>query len=521
MIENKSNRMLYYSAFVAYFIIFLLSISENISISHDSIFYVLGAQNNDWLFHPHHLLYHVFTQIIVNFAQWTGLSNDIPFMMSAASSFFGALMMAYIIKIFIELFDLTKALAIAASGVIAFSYGVWYYSACVEVYIIPLFFVVISYYTFFKDEGKHYYVGFYAGMATLFHQMYVFLFVIYIIAYLFKKDSFKNILKFAAAFSIVVGVAYISVLLFDYKVKSIDEAIKQLTLYAHEMPEMWSSFGVSIIFNDLIGLGRSIFSIHYLYSFDAVQNFIIQKFPHNSFNEEIFLVRNISAFMQIFLSVLLALLIGFFFRFLFVSVKNMIRKKEHSLYKVWYLSFLVIFGLFFTFWSSNNPEFWISIYTMTIISFVRFVDKSKKELVALSIMFVILMTYNYFSTIQFAKHIDNDYYLERINSIGSQVSPDDILIYDQSYMVHDYFQYRGYKKIISAGKLRTDEVYNKIDSLQSINPNSKIFLVDEVFNADFKITDAYKIFKRQAGEEHLIDSIKVDDYKVYKLKIKK
>ncbi len=520
MIENVKNRTIYIAAFLLYLGIFILSISVNVSISHDSIFYVLGAQNNEWLFHPHHLLYHVFTQLIVNTSQWAGISNDIPFLMSAASSLFGALMMVYILKIFIELFDLKKSLALAASGVIAFSYGVWYYSACIEVYIIPLFFVILSYYTFFKHEGKHYYVGLYAGLATLFHQMYIFLLIIYVIAYLFRKDKLKDIVKFAASYSLVVGVVYIAVLIFDYKVSSVSEAISQLTLYAHEMPEMWSSFGLSIVINDLIGLGRSIFSIHYLYSFDAIQSIVSQKFPNNSFNEEIFLVRNISAFMQVFLSVLLFAMIVLFFRFLVVSIKNMIRQKEHKLYKVWYLTFLVIFVLFFTFWSSNNPEFWISIYTITIISFMRFVDKSKKELLALTAMFALLMAYNYFSTIQFAKHIENDYYLERIHSISDIVQPKDVIVYDQSYMVGDYFAYKGYRNLLAAGKLGSDEILHKIDSLQSANLQSNIFFVDEIFNSDAKISDNYKKFKQEIGERELIEPIEVNDYKIYELIIK-
>lgn len=521
MVENKNNRFVYMFAFLTYFAIFLLSISENISISHDSIFYVLGAQNNDWFFHPHHLLYHVFNQLIIIISQAIGFDPDLSYIMAAVNSFFGALMMTYIIKIFIELFKLDKTFALAASGVIAFSYGVWYYSACVEVYIIPLFFVILAYYIFFKDEGKYYHVGLYAGLATLFHQMYVFLFIVFIIAYLFKKEKFKNILKFAVSFSIVVGVVYISVLLFDYKVKSIDEAISQLTLYAHKRPEMWSHLGISIIINDIIGISRTVFSIHYLYSFESVQRVITERFPNNSFNEEVFLVRNISAGMQIFLSVVLALLIGFFVRFIYGSVKNLITNKENALYKVWFFAFVGIFGLFFTLWSSNNPEFWISIYTISVITLIKYINKSKKELYILTSMSILLIAYNLFSTILFTKDINNDYYLEKIHSIGSVVHPNDIIIYDESYMINDYFLYTDFKNIISVDKTNTNDIYSKIDSIKSIDSRARVFLVEELFNPQKKISDKYKSFRQESVEKFSLQELSINDKVLYELIINK
>lgn len=517
MQNTKNNKLFYIIVFAVYLLIYVLSISKNASISHDSIHYLLDFKSGYWNFHPHHLLYHVFNQIIYELILNFNQNASALFIVSSVNSVFGALTMVVVVKIFRDLFNLNRSHSLIASAAIGFSYGVWYYSACVEVYIIPLFFVVLSYYYFFKSPEKTFLVGLFAGFATLFHQSYVFLMPMYLLILLYRKSDFKSIFRFSLVYSIVVGVTYILVLLLVYHVKSISEGYYVLTKYAHDMPYHWSSIGAKMLFNDLVGFGRVVFSIHYLFGIEQVQQLINKTFPHNYFNEEIYLVRNISKFLIYFLSSLLAVLSVTYLWIFIKGIINYIKSKEFKLFKFWGLIYILIFGTFFTFWSSNNPEFWISIYTILMITFIRFLNFNRRNVIILTVFAVSLFFYNLFSTFYFTENVDNDYYLSKINNIADIVSEDDLLVYDNNYRIHDYLQFNDYPNTLAVKEIKSTDAL--LDSIQNIK-HDRVFLIDDVFTKYEKMSAKYINFKDTLLKQNLLKPVKSDDIIFYEVKNK-
>ncbi len=502
--DRLNNRLFYLFVFAGFLLIYILSISENIAISHDSIFYVLGVKQGLWEFHPHHLLYHIFNQAVYTVSEFIYSGSDVSFVMSAVNSVFGAAAITLTVKILAEKFGYDRLSSVSFAGIIAFSYGVWYYSACVEVYIIPLFFVLLSYYYFFEDKFAH--TGLYAGLATLFHQMYIFMLPVLLITYLSKKSKFSGILKSTLVYSAVVGIPYILVLIFYYNVSGISDSLNVLTKYAHELPHHWSSFGLGILINDIIGLGRAVLSIHFLYSFESIQTLLFEKFPHNSFMEEIFLVRNMPVFLSYFLSLFALLLVAAIIRYFIKAVIAMIKDKSHLVHKVWFLAYVIIFGLFFSFWSSNNPEFWISIYTISMISIFRFIKPGKTERIIAITVFLLMMIFNLLSTIQYAKDPMNDLYLNRIEKIENDLEKTDIIIYDSSYLIGDYFKYLDYPNTLAVSK--HNSVEHLLESVQSVKTEkSRVFLVENIFNPDFKISEKYKNFRDTLNTQYTIETV--------------
>ncbi len=503
MTTRANNRLFLFATFCIVLAIYLLTLSQNQAIAHDGIIYSTKAKEGVWVFHPHHLLYHVFTLSIVKFLHLLGLQWEVFLIMSAINSIFGAGLITLIVKILVEQYSFEKVYAAAAAGVIAFSYGVWYYSTCVEVYIIPLFFALLSFYFYLKNPVDLAKIAISASIATLFHQTYVFLLAVYTINYFVQKVNFKQIVRFTAFYSIFVGIPYILVLLFAYKVRSIDEAYYQLTFYAQELPYFWSRFGIGLLVNDLVGFLRTIFSIHLLLSFSPFINFINHYFSGNSFQEEIFLVRNATLFDKIFGIAFLLIAVALLLYFSIISVKTLFKSKGIKQETWWIASYVLFFGGFFTFWSSNNLEFWISTFVF-IALYLIIINKQRFNYKFYLIFALTLAIYNFVSTTQFTISKGNDFYQTKIDLIKNRLDQSSLLIIDNSYMLQDYLHYNGFKNVVS------------INDLNAFKNNFKgAYFIASMFRNDLLSLNNEKL--NSLKENYSIEKIEIKEYEIFKI----
>lgn len=504
MSSKANNRLFYATIFCGIAAIYLLTLSQNQAIAHDGIIYSTKAKEGVWVFHPHHLLYHVFTLGIVKSLRLIGISWEVFLVISAVNSFFGAGLITIIVKMLVEHYSFDKIYAITAVSIIAFSYGVWYYSTCVEVYIIPLFFAVLSFYFYTKNPNDVAKISISASLATLFHQTYVFLLLVYAINYIVQKSNYKNLLYFGLIYVFCVGIPYILVLLFAYKVRTIGEAYYQLTFYAQELPYFWSRFGLGLIVNDLVGFLRTIFSIHILLSFPQVIDVINHYFPGNSFQEEIFLVRSATILDKILGIILLLSLIILLVYYFIKSIKILL-KNEYKIETWWITSFLVIFGGFFTLWSSNNLEFWISTFVFIALYFI-IINKQKFTYKFYLITGIILAAYNFVSTTQFVINPENDFYQTKINLLKNSISQSSLLIIDNSYMLQDYLHYNGFKNVVT------------IDNINKFEINDKgTYFIASMFEQKDDLSVSYKEKLKLFAQNNSLEKILINEYEIFRI----
>src|SRR5579864_8631572 len=130
--------------FTSFFGLYLLTLSHCLSASHDSIWYINDIDSAIWIFHPHHLLYHPAAIIWLHFFHSIGIFYDSSLIVAGLNSLFGALTISVIYYILKVRFANTTVAALSTTILIGCSYGFWFYSVCVEVFIIPLFFIVVA-----------------------------------------------------------------------------------------------------------------------------------------------------------------------------------------------------------------------------------------------------------------------------------------------------------------------------------------------------------------------------------------
>ncbi len=171
-----------------------------------------------YFFHPHHILY------IPLAWRWTELLRiffpglDVWAALASLSALFGCLGVAAVYRI-LRSFSAGLLPACAGAALVAVSFGYWFFAGEAEVYVVSLSFVMWSLYFLSRSltnpvsSRNAILAGAAAGLAALFHQTGIFLFVP--AAYAFLGDrrtfSFRSMAAFTAVFALVVAPVYLCV----------------------------------------------------------------------------------------------------------------------------------------------------------------------------------------------------------------------------------------------------------------------------------------------------------------------
>jgi hypothetical protein len=489
MKKDSSYKLL---IFLCFFTIYLLSKSEILAISHDSIVYVTDMKREGWKFHPHHLLYHDFNSFVIEIV--SSLTNEFfkPYtIMSYVNSFFGAGSLVILFSIFRRK-QLGLNSSMISTAIVGFHFGFWHYSSNVEVYIIPIFFILLLVREIYKDKKNITLISLFAGLATLFHQSYIFLLPIVFITLWYNKHKMKDLIKFTTIYTIIVAVPYILVAVLIEGSTSISDFMKWITYYSHALPENWKGYNpFKLILNDVIGMSRSIVSTQFLLTNDSILDLINKLIPGKSLSEEQYLLRNMTS-LEFFLVIAGTAVAALIQVILLVKLFKKFLTKEFRKLHVFEFLYLLIFITFFTVWSSENPEFWISI--SLIISIIVYgnnllSERNKK------LFLVALIIQNFFGFILYVVNEENDIYLKEYQLVERNLNKNAQIITNGDFKIHGYLEYNGFKNI-----------YLTDDSLVTIN-NETYYLKLKSYPDD--LMDKYKNLTKVENNLYKIEKVKL------------
>ena len=504
LILLKNKILQSFIVFIFFFIVFCFTISSNFSVSHDSIAYINAIDIGINLFHPHHLLYHIFNFKVLQIARLIDNSFDSAKVVSMVNCFFGALSLVVIFNLFKTRFKIKRnCIIITGICLIAFSYGFWFYSDCIEVYIIPIFFMLLSlYFILDEEETKNIFLSaIFTSLAILFHQSHILLLFSIIIFTLLNYKSKKNIIIYLAICGGIVSTVYLYVLINIIKINSFFDMVNWVTFYMHGS-SYWNPISFSTLLKAFIGFSRSIISGNFLFNIlDQEQIKIF--FRGKSLDDEFFAVMDLGYNKSMFL---LFLMISFtlFFVYFIIKYLNYLphlwrnKRKEVSLLLV----SLFVYSLFFFFWDSANVEFWIpqSIFMwLLIILFISEVSNNvkwkTKYYFLLYLLPVILFIINFNGSIKSAINPQKDYYYKKIEYLINKASKDDLIIIVNEWLNKDYIErFIPVVKVIPIFDLNKQvDNKSKIKLLDkeiknALNTNKKIFLLSEVFYKEERLS---------------------------------
>lgn len=462
-------------------LVFLATLSRNLGASHDSITYInaIERQSGAELFHPHHLLYHGAAKLWLTAARSAGgrlAQLDGALIVSALNSLFGALSLVVLAALLRQRMELRLGPAVAVTLLAAFSYGFWFYSCCVEVYIIPLFFLLLSLWIVSVPAvtpRRALAVGLTHGIAILFHQVHVLFTPVVLVGLVLSRpargagrlgSSWRQLLLYATSGALTVLVPYALVLLLLVRADSATAALRWMTSYAH-IPgvSFWNPLAVATALKAALGFSRALVGGQFLFAVPAVRDRV--QLSGKTLTDEAFLVRELGEVGAYLLAGAAALFALLFLVALASGLRGKLRGARAPRVVILAAVWLACYAAFFFFWDSSNVEFWIPqalclwmLFAWVVFPLGEAEDGSTSRRIALvCAMAALLAGVNYFGSIRFLREPANDLYRQSVAPIARAAAKSDLIVYGEEWIWSEYYARFSSATALSVGALALEQ----------------------------------------------------------------
>lgn len=442
---------------LAAYVFFLASLANNLSASHDSINYLRHIAGGKHLFHQHHLLYHFFAHYWLN-----AFSSILPtvsehYIVQAFTALWGSSILAVCYLFFVNRFHLTKALALAGTCVIAFSYGTWFYSVNVEVYSPANFFILCALYKMGAQQVIRkdlLVVALLHAGAMLFHQINV-LFTVVCVLWIwrrFRPGMFGPLVTYFAVAGLITGLTYFFVGWF-IEMKNDPVAFADWILGYTVGHSYWQMPGWQTPLKAAAGLARSFIGGQFLFQLQPVTAILESGFSGHALEDEKFLTRNLPAsyaWMILALSALFGLAV-LTIALKFVAAISKMATQEKIILPLF--ATLIVYSAFFCFWMPEILDFWILQMVLIWLLLIGMLPLTRfpfriHNFHGTLILAIMLFVINYFGSIRWLRSFTNDWYYQEIHKIEAREA--DLIIIRDKWMLKDYARYFTTAHVIAA-----------------------------------------------------------------------
>ena len=479
--------------FTGSFVFFLLTLAENFSGPHDSITYLNGIVDGYPLVNQHHLLYHYSAYCWLHV--WQPLFPSIKdyYFIEAFSALWGSLSLAVVYSFFRNRFHFSRMQAAAAMPVVAFSYGFWFYSANIEVYAPPLFFILLAlYYLTKKAPGRSdwWKIIMLHILAILFHQVNI-LFVVIVLFKLWQQRKQLSFLRWLSAYTIsgiaLVGTAYFIVGWIVEQQNTLGKWYSWMKGYAGGNL-YWEVLSVKTPVNMTYGFSHALLGGHYVFQIPPVKKFIDASLSTHSLNDELYIARNISPSMTSFLLVLTVLLgiLSLWMLIRFIRNFRLINASYNSTIGP-LISTFFLYSAFFTFWVPEILEFWILqtvllwLLLLGTLPLLSIPFRIKPVYISVVLAFL-LFCINYFGSMRWMQHKENDWYYVKTETIQNAAKQNDLVILQNGWILKDFLHYFTKLSVQTVPLNDSSQVKINSEVNSTITRQGRIFLLPEYKN---------------------------------------
>ena len=455
-------------------VVYGLSLSPNLAEAHDSVRYLNAIDAGESLFHAHHLLFAPLAYAWLGLCRALGVAVDSVFVVGALDAIAGAVGLAAFYALLRARAGLPARFAAVATALPAFSFGYWFYSTSVEVYLVPLAFLLICLYVLSGgclEEGpadaratsRYRSVGVAHALAVLFHQIHV-LFGVAVLAAIWwecrgdLREARRRTLAHASTAVPIVALAYAGVMFGVEGVGSAGEALRFLSGYAAS-GDYWYPLSVDTLARAAVGAARSLVGGHFVLAL-PVGDRVVAALEGQGLADEIFLVRDLSTSLAWTLLALSALFaVGFAFvatRALRTLLRAGVPGDPADLVARLCLVAIAPYALFFLFWVPHNVEFWIPqstwLWAALAIGWWKGSPRPARAR-TLGALAVGLGLVNFAGSIDGLRDARNDYYRALVAPYARETGPADLVLFGRSWILEAYAQRFGRADVTSLERI--------------------------------------------------------------------
>ena len=435
------------TVFFVFLFIYLFSLTSNFTGPHDSMAYLEMLRAKEHLWHPHHLLYHELSYYWLHFLKYFLPRVQDYYLVESFSSLFGAGTVALVYLSFRRRFHLPVLTSWLGTSIVAFSYGVWFYSINVEVYAPSLFFTTACLYQLTKKEWNAkavWLTAIFNSLAILFHQMNILLIPVVLYKIIEQRKNIfvlKSIFWYGLTGLVLVGGIYILAGRFGEGHSDFKSWMTWVEGYTSS-GDYWRSLTWKTPLLAGTGFAHTILGGHFVFTI-GLEKWITSLLHTHSLQDEFFLVRNMSQVLGRVLFLLSLLLAGltFYLLFSFLSRLRLITQLNYYIVLPLILYFTV-FSFYFLFWMPEILEFWIGqciVFWLLIIG--NYQPINKRFNILLTCILAIIVFINFAGSILPMKDINNDIGYVRIQKVKEQAAPGDLVLVQNPWLLREFLEY--------------------------------------------------------------------------------
>ncbi len=492
-------------------------LSHNLSVAHDSIYYLAAAVQDIDVWHANHLL----TLPLMQSAMQAGTTLGVPLTLlelgTLPNILCGALTVQIVFLLLHRRLRMSYGSSLLGACLPAVSFGSWYYSVSLEAYAVPMCLMFLCLYLLADEQRTartFYIVALVHSLAALFHQYAILmgpliLYAIYTTPTWSVARRHRMLFTYTAITTGLVGGVYLLVALhlnvfnqpggfFHWLLGNV---IKD-TAAQYVGGLRWQS-----VIYAFVGLGRALIGAHFVFALPELDGVLSHEFSVNSLDDERFLVATLSPWMA---RALVAATVLWFAGFIAACLRAMQcwRAARHSPPIIMVLLLLLPMTLMFTFYFSRNIDFWIvqSVCLWIVLAWAMDRLQAVRTMGALTIGLLLI---NLFGTMQFVTDGKFDYHQWRIGSFVDSIERGDRVIIGDPWPTASFIVYYG-------GVVPDDLVTDYLQGVPPSHLNEKVdatlaaghrvFIYDDVF----AVSEKSALFYGQGYVDHVerfIDSL--------------
>ncbi|MEM6344525.1 MAG: hypothetical protein AAF927_11620 [Bacteroidota bacterium] len=411
---------------LAFGLLYLLTLSPNLSVAHDSISYLSALSDTAIAGNGHHLLQHIFTSAWIRVGLWLGFT-DFLLIANSLNALAGAMMLGLVFRIANERFTLSLSHSLAASAVIGFSYGIWAYSIVLEVYMLPICLMMASIWRLSSQKPKAWIEALVLHIvATLFHQMHLLWVPIAMLYLYFRKGAYWRYVIF---WGLGVGLSYIAFMggVMGYR------TLAQMQGFILGLTQESYFWGLGGAVGILVGNARAWIGGHFIVGFASEAGGFLGNFATA---DDQYLVRELSTFGRWFClgtALTAGVLLG---RFYVLTAWRLWRTPVGERSIPWLLAGgIIVYSAFFVIWVPVNPEFWLFQLILWSLLFAWQARKNVKWLWVLAISFGLT---NWMGSIQWLQSQKHDLYYQKAMFWQANTQKGDLILVEQGWPQLDF-----------------------------------------------------------------------------------
>jgi len=415
-----------------------------ISSSHDGITLLGDIATGQNLFHQHHLLFSALSWLIHHTLTLALTITPLTSVL-LLNSVFGGLLMASVAQWLHTYTSLKKWHLIPALVLIGSSYGIWFHTHTVEVYIIPLYILFLIITQLCRASFTHsqaIWIGVLHGLAIGFHITNALMSIPIALALalhpnLSRSFKLKWIIKSTLITYTLVGVMYAMASRYYHQIHSINDALFWITEITHGQ-RYWNSLtDIKTMIKLAFSLGRTFIGGHFMFQ-ESIAPWVTPFFQRNWLQDDLFLVRNLSLGGAVALITATAVWLSAFIYTGIRAYRSTPTPKWPYPIKILALS-MVPYALFFVHWDTENVEFWLLqslIIQLLVIYYLSKITQNSWKIIA--VLGISLCLINTMGSVRFQRDPNNDLYVIQADIILNTSKDGDTVIYENTRQIAPY-----------------------------------------------------------------------------------